>query len=131
LWATHDLAELIKIGLGAFFGAIVASAVRRNRDTTSESVIVNVLVCTAAGILAIVGVRWLQFPLLVTVGFLSAAAPITLALNSPVINNGAEARQYLRRNAASVTLHVLAGIGYATLGYVCALAAVLAIDRTA
>jgi hypothetical protein len=128
LWSALDLAELIQLGVGALFGAILAIAVRRNRDTASAMGILNVSVCTAIGILTMVHMRWPHLPVLIAVGFFSSAAPLTLTLAStPSIESTADALQYLRRAAGSVTLHMLYGIGFAVLGFVGALSTVLAI----
>jgi hypothetical protein len=85
----------------------------------------NALVCVGAGVLTLVELRWPHVPVLCAVGLIGAAAPITLAVTPPPdITTVPEAMRYLRRAAAAMTIHVMYGIGFATLGFFVGLSAV-------
>jgi hypothetical protein len=87
--------------------------------------VVNVIVGFAVGALTMAGLRWPDFAIWAVVGFVSAAAPITLAVSPPEdFSSRAAAVRYVRRAGRRMLIFVVYGIAFAGIGFVCALATV-------
>ncbi|MDT5332380.1 MAG: hypothetical protein QOF31_3677 [Mycobacterium sp.] len=128
MWDELDLFGLAQIGLGAIVGAALAIAVERTQPGRSAFVAFNVAVCTTAGIVTMISMRWPHVPVWFGVGLVSTAAPITLAIvPTRSITTASDARRYLRRIAATVTIHVAYGVTFALVGFIVALGLVLTI----
>jgi hypothetical protein len=125
LWVTPDLAGLAQIGLGSIAGACTAVFILRRFSTGSALVVVNVIVGFAVGALTMAGLRWPDFAIWAAVGFVSAAAPMTLAVSPPeAFNSRAAAVRYVRRAGRRLLIFVICGIAFGGVGFVCALATV-------
>jgi hypothetical protein len=124
LWTTFSSSGALQVGAGAVVGAIIAMTMLRPGRSRFAFATYNAVVCTTAGVLTMVELRWPHVPVLWAVGLIGAAAPITLALTPlPDITTAADVVRYLRRAAAGLTVHVVYGIGFATLGFFVALSA--------
>jgi predicted lysophospholipase L1 biosynthesis ABC-type transport system permease subunit len=131
LLTNPDLAGLIQIGAGAIVGAVLAVAVQRRCQTRYALVVATGSICAAAGVLAMIGLQWPHLPIWAAVGAVASAAPLSVAVVSDrTIDNAAEARIYLRRTAAAVTIHVLYAVASATVGFVASLSLVLLLGAT-
>jgi hypothetical protein len=125
LWTTLSWSGALQVGAGAVVGAAIAIAVLKTRRTRFAFATYNALVCVAAGVVTMIALRWPHFPVLAAVGLVGAAAPVTLALTPPPdIATVSDALRYLRRAAAMLAMHVVYGIGFATLGFFVGLSAV-------
>ena len=137
MWTEVDASSLPQLAVGALVGAVAAAAFLRTRRTTFVLLAVNVAVGMVGGAAAVIGMWWPQAPLMLAVGFVGAAAPITLAL--PLVpypaTAGAEAeaearndvRTHLRRSVASFTVHVVYGVVAGTAGFGCAYGLAIAV----
>jgi hypothetical protein len=124
LWTTFSSSGALQVGAGAAAGAAIAFAMLRGKRSRFALATFSALVCVGAGVLTMVELRWSHVPVLWAVGLIGAAAPITLALTPPPdITTVSDAMRYLRRAAAALTIHVVYGIGFATLGFFVGLSA--------
>ncbi|MDT5008700.1 MAG: hypothetical protein QOH57_317 [Mycobacterium sp.] len=128
MWTALSVPGVAAVALGAAFGAVAVNALQRSRAGKFVLAAVNASVCGAAGVLVMVMMQWPHFPVLVVVGLVGAAAPLTMTLPpAEPMDTVAEAVRYLRRAAAAMTINLVYGIAAATVGFVGAMTVVLAI----
>jgi hypothetical protein len=125
LWTTFSSSGALQVCAGAAAGAAIAIPMLRIGRRGFAFATFNALVCVGAGALTMVELRWPDVPVFWAFGLIGAAAPITLALTPPPdIATVSDAMRYLRRAAVTLTVHVVYGVGFATLGFFVALSAV-------
>jgi riboflavin transporter FmnP len=121
LWLQIELSDLPQLGVGSLLGAFTAIAVLRNRRSRLLLFPFNVAMGIAVGAIVAISLRWPQTTLLVVVGFLASAAPMTLAISpAPLVTSSIDARRYLRRRIRAVASYVVYGIASGIVGFIAA-----------
>lgn len=125
MWIDVEVADLLDVGVGAVFGAIVAVALLRLPRTRFLLLAYDVAIGILVAAIVVANLRWSHASFLTATGFVCAAAPLTIAI--PPQGWAGTPGSGLRRQAASIATHVLYGVAAGLAGFVAAYGVALAI----